>query len=787
MRPLDRLLLSDLRRMWGQALAICAVLACGIGTSVMSTSATRSLELMRANYYREFRFGDAFAQLVRAPNELAERIAEIPGVDRVHTRVVRDVVLDVPDMLEPASCRLVSLPDDPASGLNRVCLRTGRFPDPNTRGEVLASERFAEANGWKPGDEVNVIMGGIRQRLRIVGVVISPEYIYAVQPGQMLSDDRRFGILWMPYRQMAAAFNMEGAFNDATLTLLSDANIPEVLSRIDQLTDRYGGLGAYSRDHQPSHRRVTNEMYQLQGMSLITPSIFLAVAVFLFNLVLSRMVHQQQEQIAALRAFGYSRWEIGSYYVKFVLLLVVIGALGGCVLGTWLGRWIISIFVLFFRFPHVYYEFAAGPAALAIFVSLLGALLGSGSALRQAIQLQPAEAMRPSAPRSSAPSFLERLGLRNLLSPVARMILRRLERNPRATSLSILGMSLSVAVLVLGTFMEDSIEYVMDVQFQRAQRQDVILTFNEEVSVSGLQDVYHLPGVESAEPFRAVPIRVYHGRLHRRLSLMAMEKQPRLFRILDAQERNVELMGPGITISQKLAQVLGVGVGDQLTVELMEGRRGTYAMQITAIFPDYAEPAAYTNLDELHHMLGESPRYSGAFVRADEQRLPDLYASLKETPALAGIIVKKAVIQNYRDTIAENTRPSRIINAIFAFIIAFGVIYNCALITLAERSRDLATLRVMGFTRWEAATVLLGELGVITVIAIPIGLPIGCAFSWIAVTALDTETHRIPLVLTRATLAYAVLVVLGSAVISSLVVRRMLDKLDLIAVLKVKE
>ncbi len=787
MRPLDRLLISDLRRMWGQGLAVCAVLACGIGTSVMATSTMQSLEQTRAAYYRESRFGDLFVQVVRAPNELADRIEEIPGVDRVQLRVVRDVVLDVPGMIEPASCRLVSLPDDPASSLNLVHLRRGRLPSPDARGEVLASERFAEANGWTPSSKVHVVMGGVKQQLQIVGIAISPEYIYAVQPGQMLSDDRRFGVLWMPYRQMAAAFNMEGAFNDATLALSPDASVPAVIQQVDRLTDRYGGRGAYDRSDQISDRRVCDEMHQLQGMALVTPSLFLAVSVFLFNIVLSRMVHQQQEQIATLRAFGYRRWEIGRHYIKFVLVLVAIGSIAGCALGIWLAGGMTSTFAKFFRFPMVQYEFAAAPATLAISVSLAGALLGSGSALRRAIRLPPAVAMRPEAPRSAGVSLAERLGLRNLLSPMTRMILRRLERNPRSTALSVLGMSLSVAVLVVGTFMEDSIDYVVDVQFQRAQRQDVILTFNENVSVHGLQDVHHLPGVYAAEPFRAVPVRIRYGLRHRRLSLMALEEHPRLFRVLDEREQDVELVGTGITISKKLAELLAVDIGDEVTVELMEGRRGHHAMRITAIFPDYAEPGAYANLNELHRMLGEGPRYSGAFISADTNRMSDLYGALKETPALAAIIVKSAVIQNYNDTIAENTRPMRMINALFAFVIAFGVIYNCALITLAERSRDLATLRVMGFKRWEVATVLLGELAVITVAAIPIGLPIGCAFAWIATSALDTETHRIPLVLTRATLAYAVTVVFVGAIASSLVVRRMLDKLDLIAVLKVKE
>ncbi len=786
-KPLHRLLIVDLRHMWGQALAICAVLACGVGTFVMATSTIRSLDATRESYYRDYYFAHAFVDLVRAPNELALRLADIPGVARVQTRVVKDVILDVPDMAEPASCRLVSISDESQPKLNRIYLRGGRLTNPQQRGEVIASDTFASAHGWQPGDQFQVIMGGRKQPLTIVGIALSPEYIYAVQPGQLLSDDRRFGVLWMPYQQMAAAFNMEGAFNNATFTLHPGASLPQVLFYVDQLTESYGGRGAYSRDDQMSHRRVADEMHQLRGMAFVTPSIFLAVSAFLFNIVLSRMVHHQQEQIAVLRAFGYTRWEIGGYYLSFLLLLTLFGAVAGCILGVSLSRWVTDLYAYFFKFPLVSYQFAKDQAALALMISGLAALAGGFSAVRRAIRLQPAVAMRPEAPPSSHASLLERLGLRRLLSPVMRIILRRLERNPRATILSTLGMALGVAVMVLGTFTEDAINHVINFQFQLTQRQDVLLAYNEKLAASALHDVHHLPAVTSAEPFRVVPVRIRQGNRAHRISLIALESRPQLFRVLDDRARLVDLSGPGLTVSKKLAEILNVQAGDDVRIELMEGRREHYLARIGYVFPDYMDPAAYVNRTELRRLLKENELHSGAFVSIDRKREDEFYATLKQTPNVAGVTIKRAALQNYNDTIAASLRPIRIINASFAFVIAFGVIYNCALITLAEQSRDLATLRVMGFNRWEVSTVLLGELALITVAAIPVGLPIGYLFAYLATMALDTETHRIPLVVNNATYAYSAVVILLSAAVSSLIVRRLLDKLDLISVLKVKQ
>ncbi len=733
-------------------------------------------------------FWRSFCSTYASTNGLANQMAELPGVQRVEARIVRSVILDVPQMAEPATGQLVSIGHDPANQLNGVVLLRGRLPNLQGRTEILVSEPFANAHRFKPGDRLDVIMGGRKEQLLIVGIAMSPEFIYAVQPGLILTDDRRFGVLWMPRRQMEAAFNMEGAFNNAVLTLQGNANIQDVIFHVDRLAEPFGGVGAYDRSDQASHHRVADELHQIGSMAYVTPSIFLVVSSFLFNIVLSRMVHHQKEQIATLRAFGYGAREIGFYYVKFLLVLVTLGTVAGCIAGVWLSWWMTDVYVRFFRFPVVNYEFGFSEAALAGLIGLAAAVAGSIPAIRRAMRLPPAVAMRPEAPSTFKISVLERAGLRCFLSPLGRMILRRLQGNRRATLLSVLGMAMGLAVVVLGSFFEDTIEYVMEAQFERAQRHDVMLTFYERRSSSALHDAEHLPGVISAEPYRVVPVRLRHGTHEHRLGLMGLDEYPRLYRVLDNFQNPVRLPPErSLTISKKLAEILEIQVGEGLTVEVLEGRRGTYDMDVAAVFPDYTDPGAYLNRQELHRLLAEGEQLSGAFLQADPARMNDMYASVKQTPAIAGVLDKNAAMVNFKTTIAENTYVMRMMNAIFASIIAFGVIYNCALITLAERSRDLATLRIMGFHRREVSYVLLGELAIITLLAIPVGLPIGYGFAYLATLALDTETHRFPLVVSRATLAYSTCIILGAAVVSSLYVRRKLDKLDLIAVMKVKE
>ncbi len=787
MRTLDRLLLSDARRKWGQSLSIVAVLGCGVATFVMSTSVYRTLEVSRERYYRAYRFADVFAQLTRAPGAVADRLRDVPGVERVETRVVRPVVVDLPTLDEPISARLVSLPDSPETGLNAVHLRRGRWPDPDRRGEVVLSEPFAEAHRVRPGDELHVVLGGVRQRLRIVGIGLSPEYVYAVQPGQFLPDDRRFGILWIAERRVAAAFNMEGAFNDVSLLLRPRASERDVRYRVDRILEPYGCRGAYGRDEQPSHRRLADEMLQLESMAVVMPFIFLSAAAFLLNLVFSRMVDHEQEQIATLRAFGYSAREIGWHYGQRLVVLVAVAVVLGTMGGVQLARGMATNFANFFRFPVLDHRLAWDGVALATVVSLAAGLLGGATALRRVIALPAAVAMRPSAPKSYRRAFVERIGLGPLLSPIAAMVVRRLERNWRSSALSVLAMSLGVALLVVGAFFEDTIDYVIDAIFEDAQRQDVTLVFDEAVSPRAAYDMRALPGVTDVEGFRSTPVRLHRGNRSKRIGLVGLKRRPRLFRVVDRNERAVEIAEHGLTISEKLGELLAVSPGDEVRVEFLEGGIEDRRVIISRVFPNYTDPVAYTNRRDLHRLLGEGERWSGAYLAVDLAAVGDLYREVKRTPAVAGITVKASALETFERTVTEHLRRMRTSNAMFATVIAFGVMLSCSLITLSERSRDLATFRVLGFTRAEVAGVLLGEVAAITLMALPVGLVLGYGLSWSTTVLMDTETQRWPMVISRATFAYAAAMTLAAAAVSSLVVTRLVSRLDLIAVLKVRE
>lgn len=785
---MNRLLISDLKRFWRQALAISLLLGCSIALFVMSNSSMLSLERTREQYYRDYRFGEVFTRLARGPESLAGKISTIPGVQEVQTRIIRDVLLDIPDMIEPASCRLVSIMSDAVSPMNGIHLLRGRFPDADKHTEVIVNEAFAVANQFGLGDSFVSIMGGKKQRLRIVGIGISPEYVYLVQPGMMITDDRRFGVVWMPRKQMAAAFNMEGAFNALSLDLRPRVSVKEVIHQVDRLTHDYGGTGAYGRDDQLSHRRLVDEMHQMKRMAFLTPSIFLIVSIFLFNIVFTRLIDQNTEQIATLRAFGYRPLEIGWHYIKMVLFLVFIATLMGWTTGLGLSWWMTQAYTIFFRFPDIQHHFATFHAVGAVGIGVGAAIVGTGTAIGKAVRLQPAEAMRLQPPKDYRGLIGERTGLSQLLSPVGRMVVRRLETNRMATTLSIFGMSLAIAVLVLGAYMRNMIDYLIDFQFERSQRHDVMLTFVETMSEDAIHDAKHLPGVYFVEPYRAAPVRLRNAHRSRLVSLMGLEQRPELYRIVTDQLQPLEFPPfGGLTISEKMAELLDVRPGDEVWVDILDRRQRSCRIPIARVFSSFTDPTAFLNRQQLHAILGEGNQYSGLFLSIDTDTIDDLYREVKQMPTVAGVVDKNTVKENFCEMVEDASSLMRSVNAVFSCLIAMGVIYNCATIMFAEHVRDLATLRVMGFRRLEVSRILLSELAVITVMAIPLGLAIGFELAYMTTLALDTETHRFPFVIERSTFAYAIAVIMAFASLSALYVRRLMNALDLVAVLKVKE
>ena len=787
MHALYKKLERDLRHMGGQILATSLVVACGVASFVAMRTTYESLKVSQETYYADYRFADVFATLKRAPESVRTRIESIPGVAEVQTSVVADVALDLPDLTEPAQAKLVSIPPHQAKGLNDLSFLTGRYIDPLRSGEVIVSGAFAEANGFVPGDQIQANINGRKRKLTIVGVALSPEYIYEIRPGDIFPDNRRYGIIWINRRDLASAYQMDGAFNDVSLTLAPRADEDAVIEALDKILEEYGGLGAYGRTDQQSFRFISNEFSQLRTFGMFLPIVFLGVTAFLLHLVLSRLVKTEREQIGLLKAFGYSNQRIALHYLLFAFCCIIIGVFLGIGAGLWLGSAMTNLYTEYFHFPVLLFEIGWDVIIASLFFSFLAASAGAITSLRTVVATPPAEAMRPEAPASYTPGWFERFGLQSLVSPANRIVVRNIAREPLRAMLAMIGISLAAALLFTGFYFFDAIDRVIEVQFQKAIREDVIVTFHSALPGRSRYELLDLPGVRSAEFFRAVPVRLRNGHLKKRIALQGIEPVAELHRLVDKDGVIHTPPSSGLLVSYELARQLHVGIGDKLTVEVLEGRRPIRQVAVVQTLDEMLGANAYMEISSLNRLVEEDDAVSGAYLSVPGNKLAPLYTKLKNMPAVAGVGVPGVMLKGFEDTFARTIGGFTFFLVAFSSAIVFGVVYNASRVALSERGRELASLRVLGFTRREISHILFGEQTILTVFALPIGCLVGIILCFLINNLVDREILRLPLVFSSKTVLLTTMIVGLASVISGLIVSRRLQRLDLIEVLKTRE
>lgn len=786
MKALDRKLLRDVKRMWAQAVTIALVLACGIASFVAMRGAYTSLVLERDAYYAQQRFGDVFAHLERAPQAMAARIEAIDGVARVHTRIVRSVLVPIEGSLQPSIGQIVSLPHRGEAPLNAPLLRAGRMPDPRRSDEVLLLEAFAEAHRLRPGAALDVVIEGKRRSLRVVGLAISPEYVFALGPGSFINDPARFGVLWMDRAAIAPAYRMEGSFDDVVIALQRGASPDSVTAELRRLLAPYGVVAAHGRDRQLSNRVLEDELSQLSAYAIAAPAIFLGVAAFLINIVLARALSLQRAQIATLKAVGYRDREIAFHFIELAGIILVGGCVLGIGLGDLLGRGMISLYRPFFHFPDLALRFDGATMAIALVVSIVAGLSGALLAVRRAVRIPPAEAMLPEAPAVYRRPLLERMGLTRLVGVSGRMVVRELVRRPLRTAMSCFAIALATSVIIIGRFGDDAIETLFELVFERSQRDDIEVTFTKAMPAYVTNELAHLPGVLEAEGRRSVAVRARVDQRYRDVVLIGHDDGPSLRSVPQWPMRELEPPQRGIALSRKLAEILEVRPGDPIDLEILEGDRRTVRVHVSALLDDLFGLSMHASLSTLRRLLGEQGSVTSVLLVADPNEETVLLERLAQIPRVLAIARREEIIQKFHDQTGYMWTTMAILTAMGATI-AFGVVYNQARIALSTRSRDLASLRVLGFTRREISAVLLGELATYVVIGVPIGFVIGNVLMGLVMSSADPESYRLPAHASASTFAFAAVVTAGAAAISALVVRRRLDSLDLVSVLKARE
>ncbi|MGB0497446.1 MAG: ABC transporter permease [Rubricella sp.] len=787
MQALDIKLLRDFRRLWVQALAIALVLACGIAVMLMSAGMSRALDDTRAAYYERNGFADLFVQARRVPETLLPEIRALPGVQAAEARVTGLVVLDMDGQIRPAMGFLISRPSAGEPLLNRPLLRSGRWPDPLSSDEVVVNEPFAEANALRPGDRFEATIDGQRRELTLTGTALSPEFIYTIGPGAMMPDNRFYGILWMSDRAISAAFDMEGAFNDLSLALAAGARAEPVMDALDDLLEPYGGLGAYDRSDQISNSFIDAEIEQLRILAYILPPVFLGITVFLLNMVIGRIVALERNQIGLMKAIGYANREIALHYLLLAGLIGMTGVVIGSLGGQWLARQMAIMYADFFDFPYVIFSLGARTYLFAALLGLAAAAFGALRAALSAAGLAPAVAMSPPTPPTFRKGLIDGIIAVFRPSQPTMMILRSVLRAPLRAGFTILGFALAVGILVASSFFPDALEEIMDSVFAQSNRQDATLIFTDARPLSTLEEVANLPGVLAVEgqQYRSAILR--NGHLERETAIEARPPGNDLARVVDAEGRAIDAPPGGILLSDRLADALDVEAGDVIEVEFQGDEQETFDLTVSGRVTQYFGLGAYMDSDTLDALFRHAPRVTVANVLIDDAETDALYAAVKDLPTLAGLAMMVENRRSFEDTIEENISIMTGVYLILGVMITVGVAYNGARVQLSERARELASLRILGFSTGEVSYVLVGETMLLALIAQPLGWFIGREIARAMTEGFSSDLYAMPLILSTSTYSYSSLIVLVATLASVLLVRRRLDTLDLVSVMKTRE
>lgn len=795
MRALTQKLWRDLRLMWSQALTIALVVAGGIGGLITTLSAVDSLAYAREQAYAQGRFADLFASLNRAPLVMEERLRAVPGVAEVQTSIEQLVRIELPGTADPVSGRLIGIDARRPPRLNQLSLRQGLALSgmpASTAGmariDVLVSEGFARVRGLESGSELGAVINGRHRRLSVIGIALSPEHVFATLSG--MPDVRGYGVFWMDAEQLAAAYDMRGAFNQVAIKLAPGASRQSVSADIQRLIASYGGRDVYGREEQSSHRMLDNEIKEQHVLGSVLTSIFVAVAAFLLNVVITRLVAAQREQIATLKAIGYDNTAIGLHYMQLVLVITLLGFLIGLSLGKFFGAQMVSLYAEFFRFPVFEHRIAAWLLVLGLIIAVAIAVLGSYGAVTAVLRLAPAEAMRPPAPghfrRTLSEALLERLS-QSTLPPALSMILRNMQRRPWRAALSVIGTAAAIALVIMGNFVRDSMEGIVDSTFRVAMRADVLLWTREALPESARLELARLPGAIAVEAGRDVAVRLTHGHRSERVALQGYAADAQLRRIVDVDGQPVKPSSEGLILTDRLASKLGLGNARSLRLETLEGRRIEGVVPVAALIPEMMGLNAYMERRALNRLLREGELASQFSIAVERGREGELLDASKSLPQLAGAFSKATMWRNMREITARNISIMSTAMTLLATIIAIGVVYNNARIALAERAWELASLRVLGFTRAEVSGLLLGEMAIAIALALPLGMLMGKALVHLLIGLLASDQFQFPVLIQPRTYAWAAVTVLLAASVSAVVVRRRIDRLDMVAALKTRE
>lgn len=787
MNHLNRKIIRDLWQFKGQFISVLVVVIIGVMLYSGINAAFRNLSGASEKYYREYRFADLWATMYRAPEGVEEKIKSLPFVKMATGRVVQDVKIGISG--ENAIVRMITLPDDKKDIVNDVRITSGSYFSVQENNQCLLEEEFFKAHNLKIGDYIYPIINGNEVKLKVSGTVKSPEFVYTIRDGgELMPDNRKFGIVFVKQSFGQAILGYEGSINSLVMLVHEGTDIDSAKDDVKKYLEEFGVSEVVEKENQISNKMLSEEMKGLKATGGSFPVVFFIVAAVIIYITMGRIVENQRTQIGVLKAFGFSNLSILLHYLSYSIIIAVVGNIIGAVLGMYLGKGFTELENMYFHLPvtdmKMYPELVIPASMLTLFFCLLAGY----NACKRAFRIMPSEAMRPKAPLKGKKILIERITvLWGKLGYSWKMILRNVFRYKRRALMTSIGVVFATAITFISFGMMDSINFLMDQQYSNIQNYDIKVSFTKYLNLEELSYIRSIPHVVKLEPVVETGVEVSNGWKKKDIGFTALINNPEIYKATDKEGTPLELPDNGILIPEKLSKLLDAGPGDTVQIKSYLPGKEKKDIMVKGVVAQYIGSSVYSSIDSMNYLIGEGRIANSAVMIIDS---PDneraVIDKLKEIPAVGSVQSKSDAYNNLMRNMSSMTAFIGVM-IILAAVLSVAVVYNIATINIFERQRELATLKVLGFKDKEVRSLIFNENYLITLFGAMVGLPFGNWLGNAMMSMYDTDAYSFIFTATNEAYILSAALTAGFTVLANLTLMGKIRNINMVEVLKSNE
>ncbi len=781
MKKLDTKLIRSIKNSKGQFISITIMIVLALTIYVSLSMVGDNLYSSIYHYYDITNFGDIFVEVSRIPQNAIDKLTSIEGVEMAQGRISVDVPLRVKDPSEKVNVRIVSIPDEEIR-INDLYTLDGEKLGKNPRTTVVL-QQFFDGRKMALGEIITPYIGGTEYSLEVIGVVGSPEYIYLMENEQaLLPAPDKFGVIYISEEFAQMVLGYQGSYNEVMIKIDEEQlnRIDSIMDEIEDELDRYGVRRITKRDDQLSHSMMMQEVESLEAMSGAITFIFLMVAAVIINIMLSRMVKRDRTSIGVMKAIGYTNMDILIHYAKYSISMGLIGSFIGILLSIPLSKVFTDLYIMYMNVPvfgmKIYYEYFVYGILLTSIFCILSGFFGARSVLK----INPSESMRPEAPKSGKRIWLEKVKfIWNRITFSWKMVIRNIFRNKRRALFLVGGIALTYAISMVPIYMSTIFNTMFDLQYGQFQTMDYNIDFVVPMNKNVTLEVLQLIDSDHIEPKAEIPFELSRGWRKETTSVIALSSDTKFFNFKDENGLDFTIPERGIVLSQILAKLLDVQVGDEIVIKSYFPDKDDKAIKVVGIVEQYLGSNAYMDINQMYELLEEKDLVTGVLLNSND----DVVTKLKDVKNIRQI----QSLQDMRESLLEFMDmiiASMSIMLIFGGVLGFAIVYNVTTVSINERIMEFSSLRVLGFDKNQIYRLVTRENSLMTVFGILLGIPLGYGMCVGLSTAVSTEIYSIPIMITPGTYIISAIATIIFITIAQLATIRKIHNINFMEALK---